>query len=109
QYIQKGIDEGADLLYGGDEPQDDDLKNGLYIRPTIFDKVTSSMAIAQEEIFGPVLVLMKVDTVEEAIELANDVAYGLSASIFTKNIGHILSFVDDIEAGLVRVNSETTG
>ncbi len=67
------------------------------------------MTIAQEEIFGPVLTLMKADTVEEAIETANDVKYGLSASIFTKNIDQILTFIDEIEAGLVRINSETAG
>ncbi len=67
------------------------------------------MTIAQEEIFGPVLALMKVDTVEEAIHLANDVEFGLSASIYTSNIEHMLTFIDDMEAGLVRINAETAG
>ncbi|MBM7570319.1 alpha-ketoglutaric semialdehyde dehydrogenase GucD [Aquibacillus albus] len=109
KYVQIGIEEGAQLIYGGDEPQSDGLRNGYFVNPTIFEGVTSSMTIAQEEIFGPVLALMKVDTVEEAIDLANDVEYGLSASIFSKNIDSILSFIDDIEAGLVRINSETAG
>ncbi|MDQ0199356.1 alpha-ketoglutaric semialdehyde dehydrogenase GucD [Neobacillus ginsengisoli] len=108
-YIQKGIEEGAELLIGGDSPKSEELKQGFFINPTVFDKVTPSMTIAQEEIFGPVLALMKVETVQEAIEVANDVEFGLSASIFTKDIGQILTFIDDIEAGLVRVNYETAG
>ncbi|WP_277678570.1 alpha-ketoglutaric semialdehyde dehydrogenase GucD [Gracilibacillus dipsosauri] len=108
-YINRGIEEGASLILGGKQLTEGDLKEGYYIEPTIFEDVTTDMSIAQEEIFGPVLALMKADSVEEAIDLANDVEYGLSASIFTKNIDHILSFIDDIEAGLVRINSETAG
>ncbi|MFD2655885.1 alpha-ketoglutaric semialdehyde dehydrogenase GucD [Gracilibacillus thailandensis] len=108
-YIAEGQEEGATLVLGGNQLTEGNLKDGYYIEPTIFEDVTTDMTIAQEEIFGPVLALMKVDTVEEAIDLANDVEFGLSASIFTKNIDHILSFIDDIEAGLVRINSETAG
>ncbi|RCW77209.1 alpha-ketoglutaric semialdehyde dehydrogenase GucD [Saliterribacillus persicus] len=108
-YIEKGKEEGATLLLGGKEPTDEKLKDGYYIEPTIFDDVKTSMTIAQEEIFGPVLALMKVDTVEEAIHLANDVEFGLSASIYTSNIEHMLTFIDDMEAGLVRINAETAG
>lgn len=108
-YIEKGLEEGAELLIGGDSPANPELSQGFYVNPTVFDNVTSNMTIAQEEIFGPVLALMKVDTVEEAIDLANDVEFGLSASIFTKDIHSMLSFIDDIEAGLVRVNFETAG
>lgn len=108
-YIEKGKEEGATLLLGGKEITEGKLKDGYYMEPTIFDDVTTDMTIAQEEIFGPVLALMKVETIEEAIALANDVEFGLSASIFTKDISNILSFIDDIEAGLVRVNSETAG
>lgn len=67
------------------------------------------MTIGQEEIFGPVLALMKVTSIEEALHLANDVSFGLSASIFTKNIDHMFDFIDEINAGLVRVNYETAG
>lgn len=108
-YINIGIQEGAHLLYGGDQPKGEEYENGFYINPTIFENVKSSMTIAQDEIFGPVLVLMKVNSIEEAIQIANDVEYGLSASIFTKNIENILTFIDDIEAGLVRINAETAG
>lgn len=108
-YIQKGIEEGAEILIGGDSPESEELKEGFYVNPTVFDNVTSKMTIAQEEIFGPVLALMRVETIEEAIEVANDVEFGLSASIFTKDIGKMLTFIDDIDAGLVRVNYETAG
>ncbi|SSS90874.1 betB [Acinetobacter baumannii] len=67
------------------------------------------MSIAQEEIFGPVLALIKVETLEEALQIANDVKFGLSASIFTKNIGHMLSFINEMDAGLVRINAESAG
>lgn len=108
-YIQKGIDEGAKLIYGGSRPEEADLAEGYYVEPTIFDQVTSRMTIAQEEIFGPVLVLIVADSIAEAIELANDVDYGLSASIYTQNIGNFMTFVEDMDAGLVRVNYETAG
>ncbi|WP_160724447.1 alpha-ketoglutaric semialdehyde dehydrogenase GucD [Bacillus sp. USDA818B3_A] len=108
-YIVKGKEEGAVLLLGGRKSEDTDLKNGYFVEPTIFEGVHSRMTIGQEEIFGPVLALIKVETPEEAIELANDVHYGLSASIFTKNIGNAFDFIDGIDAGLVRVNYETAG
>ena len=108
-YIQKGIDEGAKLLYGGARPDQPELSDGYYVTPAVFDQVTSRMTIAQEEIFGPVLALIVADSIEEAIELANDVDFGLSASIYTQNIGNILSFVEDMDAGLIRVNAETAG
>ncbi|WCK53233.1 aldehyde dehydrogenase family protein [Aneurinibacillus sp. Ricciae_BoGa-3] len=108
-YIEKGIAEGATLLYGGKRIEDGELGNGFYVEPTVFENVTSKMAIAQEEIFGPVLALIKVETLEEAVEIANDVAFGLSASIFTKNIGSMLSFVNEMDAGLVRINAESAG
>ncbi|QRG66703.1 alpha-ketoglutaric semialdehyde dehydrogenase GucD [Brevibacillus choshinensis] len=108
-YIEKGKAEGATLLYGGSRLTANGLDRGFFVEPTIFEDVTSDMVISQEEIFGPVLALIRVDTLEQAIELANDVQYGLSASIFTKNIANILSFVGEIEAGLVRINAESAG
>jgi alpha-ketoglutaric semialdehyde dehydrogenase len=108
-YIEEGIADGASLLLGGKQPEDPALKDGFFIEPTIFEGVHSKMTIGQEEIFGPVLALIKVGSIEEAIEVANDVEFGLSASIFTKNIGSALEFIEEIEAGLVRVNYETAG
>lgn len=108
-YIEKGKEEGATVLVGGNRPSDIELQDGYFVEPTIFDDVKSDMTIGQEEIFGPVLALIKVKTIEEAIELANDIPYGLSASIFTKNIGNAFQFIEASEAGLVRVNYETAG
>ncbi|MFB5934550.1 alpha-ketoglutaric semialdehyde dehydrogenase GucD [Peribacillus frigoritolerans] len=108
-YIQKGKDEGATLLYGGERQSEEGTEHGFYVKPTVFEDINSEMTIAQEEIFGPVLALIKVDTIEEALELANDVEFGLSASIYTKNISSMFSFINEMEAGLVRVNAETAG
>ncbi|MBQ0139207.1 MAG: aldehyde dehydrogenase family protein [Kurthia sp.] len=108
EYIEIAKNEGATLLQGGNSLQSEQLP-GFYVEPTIFDEVDSSMRIAQEEVFGPVIALIKVDTVQQAIEVANDVEFGLSASIFTKNIGVALTFIEDMEAGLVRVNAESAG
>lgn len=108
-YIEKGKAEGATLLCGGQKVEKPGLENGFFIEPAVFDHVKPSMAIAQEEIFGPVLALIEVDSFTEAVAIANDVQYGLSASIFTKDIGNILGFIKNIEAGMIRVNEETAG
>jgi len=108
-YIEKGKQEGASLIYGGEVLTDDEYQKGFFVRPAVFENVNSDMSIAQEEIFGPVLALMKVNSLEKAIDVANDSKYGLSASIFTRNISSFLSFIDDMEAGLVRVNAESAG
>ncbi|ASN06265.1 alpha-ketoglutaric semialdehyde dehydrogenase GucD [Virgibacillus necropolis] len=108
-YIHKGSEEGATLIAGGKRLQDNEFADGYYVEPTVFENVTSDMTIAQEEIFGPVLALMKAETIKEALDLANDVKFGLSASIFTRNIANMLTFIDDMEAGLVRVNAESAG
>ncbi|WP_010281014.1 alpha-ketoglutaric semialdehyde dehydrogenase GucD [Bacillus timonensis] len=108
-YIEKGKQEGATLLLGGNRITGGSFDKGFFVEPTIFENVTSRMTIFQEEIFGPVIALVKVDTLEEAINVANDVEFGLSASIFTTNIQNMLSFINDMEAGLVRVNAESAG
>lgn len=108
-YIGKGIEEGAALLTGGKRITKGALSKGFFVEPTVFENVTPSMTIAQEEIFGPVLALIKVETIEEAIEIANDVKYGLSAAIFTRDLGKALTFTKEMDAGLVRVNAETAG
>jgi acyl-CoA reductase-like NAD-dependent aldehyde dehydrogenase len=108
-YIQEARAEGATLLYGGHRLQGEGCKSGYFVEPTVFTEVTRTMSIAKEEIFGPVLALMKVDTIEEALALANDSEFGLSASIFTTRINHMLSFINEMEAGLVRINAESAG
>ncbi|WP_017728988.1 alpha-ketoglutaric semialdehyde dehydrogenase GucD [Halalkalibacterium ligniniphilum] len=108
-YIEKGIEEGAQLIHGGKRYTENGCEKGYYVEPTVFDNVSNDMVIAQEEIFGPVLALIKVDSLEEALKVANDVKFGLSASIFTTNIQNMLDFVEDIDAGLVRINAESAG
>lgn len=108
-YIEKGKQEGAKLVHGGDVLTGSEYDNGFFVTPAIFDEVTTEMAIAQDEIFGPVIALIKAEDLEEAIDLANNTKYGLSASIFTSDISSILEFIDEIEAGLVRINAESAG
>ncbi len=108
-YINKGIEEGAELLFGGTQPEDPALAQGYYVTPAVFDKVTPAMTIAREEIFGPVLALIEARDMAEAIALANDTEYGLSASLYTRNLGSALTFIQETDAGLVRVNAETAG
>lgn len=108
-YIEKGKQEGAKLVFGGESLDGKDGLDGYFVQPTVFEGVTTEMVLAREEIFGPVLALMKVDTIEEALEVANDSEYGLSASIFTTKINNMLSFINEMDAGLVRINAESAG
>jgi len=109
QYIEIGKEEGAKLLVGGEVLTGEEFDKGFYITPAIFGDVQSNMRIAQEEIFGPVIALLRATDLENAIEIANDTKFGLSASIFTTNIASILEFIDEIEVGLVRINAESAG
>ncbi|OXM87107.1 alpha-ketoglutaric semialdehyde dehydrogenase GucD [Paenibacillus rigui] len=108
-YSRKGLEEGAVLLHGGKRIEGEAYDGGYFVEPTVFEQVAPHMAIAREEIFGPFLALMKADTMEEAVELANDAEFGLSASIFTSNIGRMLSFIQEMDAGLIRINAESAG
>ncbi|MFZ4451587.1 alpha-ketoglutaric semialdehyde dehydrogenase GucD [Salibacterium aidingense] len=109
QYIELGEKEGATLIAGGRRIEDGAAAFGNFIEPTVFENVTSEMTIAQEEIFGPVLALIKTASMEEALQQANNTKYGLSASYFTSDIEKALTFTEKIEAGLVRVNGESAG
>jgi aldehyde dehydrogenase (NAD+) len=106
-YIGVGKAEGARLLTGGSRP--DSLKHGYFVQPTIFDGVTPSMRIFKEEIFGPVVSVTTANTLEDALQFANGVEYGLTTSIFTENISSVMKFIDDVEVGMVHVNEPTVG
>lgn len=105
-YIAKGKAEGAQIVTGG---QAIDLGKGQYIAPTLFTGVSPDMAIARDEIFGPVLCSMPFDTIEQAIELANDTVYGLAASVWTKNIDKALTVTRRVRAGRFWVNTIMAG
>ncbi len=105
-YIAKGKEEGARLVCGGERL---DFGRGQYIAPTLFGDVTGTMAIARDEIFGPVLAVMPFDTVEEAIAIANDTVYGLAASVWTKNIDKALTVTRRVRAGRFWVNTTLAG
>jgi alpha-ketoglutaric semialdehyde dehydrogenase len=109
EYIELGKEEGATLIVGGETLSGEEYSKGFYITPTIFGNVKPEMRIAQEEIFGPVITLHRASDLTEAIEIANNTKYGLSASIFTSNISSLLEFIDEIDAGLVRINAESAG
>jgi alpha-ketoglutaric semialdehyde dehydrogenase len=109
RYIDIGKQEGAELLCGGRGLSEGAFASGYFVEPTVFDRVTTAQRIAQEEIFGPVVSVIRVNGYEEAIAAANDVKFGLAASIFTNDANHAYRFVDDIEAGIVHINNGTPG
>jgi len=108
-YIKIGQEEGAKLLVGGHVLADGDLAKGNYYAPTLFTDVTSNMRIAQEEIFGPVVSLIEVSSLEEAIEVNNGVKFGLSSSIFSRDVNKVFRAQRDLDTGIVYVNAGTTG
>ena len=103
-YIRKGQQEGAELVTGGAEPPEGVPAGGYYVRPTIFGKVNNSMAIAQEEIFGPVLAIIPYKDEEDAIRIANDTPYGLAGAVWSKDDAHAQRVARRIRAGQVDVN-----
>jgi aldehyde dehydrogenase (NAD+) len=109
EYIDIAKTQGATLATGGDEPDGARFGDGYFVNPTVFSDVGPNDRIAQEEVFGPVLSVTEVGGFEEAIEVANDVEYGLSASIITQDHTEANRFVADIEAGIAKVNEKTTG
>ncbi len=108
EYVDIGKKEATHVT-GGDRLTGEGFDQGYFISPAVFTDVRQNMRIAQEEIFGPVIAVIDVDSYEEAIEMANDTPYGLSASIVTNNAKLAHHFVDAIEAGTVKVNRTTTG
>ncbi len=109
EFIGIGAEEGANLAFGGRDLMDGDLKEGYYVEPTVFTGVTSDMRIAQEEIFGPVLTVFKAKDLKEAIDIANSVEFGLSSSVYTKDITKAYEYINTVETGMVHVNASTLG
>jgi acyl-CoA reductase-like NAD-dependent aldehyde dehydrogenase len=109
EYIGIGRDEGAVVLTGGEELTGPEYEKGNFIAPTVFDEMTTDMRIAQEEIFGPVTGIIRTGHIDEAIELANSTGYGLSASIYTRDITNVFKAVQQLEFGVVYANAPTIG
>jgi aldehyde dehydrogenase (NAD+) len=105
EYIGIGKGEGAKLLAGGDIAK----SNGHYVQPTVFDHVEPGMRIAQEEIFGPVISIMRARNFDQAIEHANAIGFGLAAGVVTTNLQRAFQFANRIDAGVVKINEPTTG
>jgi len=115
--ITKGIEEdtkcgsgGATLVYGGNEATPIGLagqqcKNGYFVQPTLFSNVTNKMSIAQTEIFGPVLCIMKYDTLEEGIAMTNDTPYGLNNAVASQDLKKALQVASQLQSGMVMVNN----
>jgi aldehyde dehydrogenase (NAD+) len=102
-YIRKGVEEGARIVTGGDEPPEG-LEQGYYVRPTVFSDVRSDMTIAQEEIFGPVLVIIPYDDEEDAIRIANDSQYGLAGGVWSADEDRAKRVARRIRTGQVEIN-----
>ena len=104
-FVDSAVKDGADLVYGGGQPQDAELIQGWFFMPTIFDKVRNDMYLAQEEVFGPVLGVLRFQDEEELIALANDTRYGLAAGIWTNDIKRAHRVAREIKAGTVWINT----
>jgi len=109
EYIEIGKNEGANLLCGGNRLLQSPFDKGFFVEPTLFDRVDVSMRIAREEIFGPVVSILRAKNFEQAVEFANAVPFGLSASVYTQDIARAMQFVELAEVGKVHINSSTIG
>lgn len=107
RYIQIGKEAGAVCLTGGAVPIGEEFQNGFFIEPTIFTEVTNTMQIAQEEIFGPVLSVIRWEDEEEVIDQANDVNYGLTGAVWTRDIHKALRMIDRLQAGFIWINGSS--
>ncbi|HLR59211.1 MAG TPA: aldehyde dehydrogenase family protein, partial [Pseudogracilibacillus sp.] len=108
-YVDIGKNEGAKLVAGGNVLSVEGYEDGFYFEPTLFTDATIDMRISQEEIFGPVVSLIPVKSFDEAIEANNSVMYGLSSSIYTKDVNRVFAAQRDLDTGIVYVNAGTTG
>lgn len=109
KYVEIGRDEGAKMLCGGHRLDKGDYKYGYFMEPTVFGDVDPKMRIAQEEIFGPVVSIIPCDDLQNAIEIANDIQYGLSSSLYTKDVNRAFAAMRDLYAGITYINAPTIG
>jgi aldehyde dehydrogenase (NAD+) len=108
-YVEIGKQEGASLLIGGHRLDKGDHANGWFFEPTVFGDCHPKMRIAQEEIFGPIVSVIPIENLEQGIEVANDVPYGLSASVYTRNVNAAFAALRDLYTGIVYINAPTIG
>jgi aldehyde dehydrogenase (NAD+) len=109
KYVAIAVAEGAKLLTGGNPLKGGLYAKGTYFEPTILGGVTPAMRVAREEIFGPVVSLIEFDTFEQAIQIANSIDYGLSTSLYTKDVNRAFTAIRDLEAGITYINAPTIG
>ena len=107
--IEEAKNGGAKILCGGKKYESKELNNGLYIEPTIISEISKDAYLSRNEIFGPVVTVYKVNSIDEALELANDCEYGLTSAIHTKNVDRAIWFSRKIRAGVVNINIGTYG
>jgi acyl-CoA reductase-like NAD-dependent aldehyde dehydrogenase len=107
-YIRIGQEEGATLVYGGTVPDDDALAAGAFLTPAIFDGCSADMRIVREEIFGPVVSIVPFDTEDEAVRVANSTPYGLSGSIWSRDIGRAIRVVKGVKSGVLSINTNAS-
>jgi len=108
-YVEIGQSEGAKLLCGGHRLEQGEFKYGWFMEPTVFGDVDPKMRIAQEEIFGPVVSIIPCDNLEHAIQIANDIEYGLSSALYTKDVNRAFKAMRDLHAGITYINAPTIG
>src|SRR5713226_2011605 len=108
-YVDIGKDEGARMVCGGHRLTKGEYQYGCFMEPTVFSEVDPKMRIAQEEVFGPVVSIIPCDGLEDAIDIANGIEYGLSSSIYTKDVNKAFSAMRDLDAGITYINAPTIG